>query len=393
MLNETRRALASYPVGYHELHPDRNMNFQMNRCLIFAQDPSMEIEMREVAPRISTHADWIREFRGLAERAHSQGREVKAIWYWRSAEFFMNGADPERKELRERFVRNVREANGVQSRDVIRVPYRPAGPDAWLPSLRFGEGGRRGTMLLFGGFDSYFEELIPLAKLFSQEGYDVILFEGPGQGDVLERGIPMTARWELPVSAVLDHYGVQRAVAIGMSLGGYLVLRAAALEPRITRAIAWDVIYDFSEVLMSSLAPLARGFLRTALALRAAPLANAAIRLRMRDPVVEWGVHQGMRVFGEKNPYGLFRRAREMSTRSISRRIEGDVLLLAGTEDHFVPLRMLHRQLEAITGARSLTARIFTHAESAHAHCQLGNLALAVRVILEWLESIEARDA
>jgi len=256
-----------------------------------------------------------------------------------------------------------------------------------LPAMRFGKGGPKGALLMCGGFDSYFEELIAIAECFASEGYDVILFEGPGQGAVLESGIPMTHRWELPITAILDGFGIKESVLIGISLGGYLALRAAAFEPRIRRVVAWDVIYDCLETMLSQLSPTARVAVRACLALRAGPLVDALIRRRMRrSPVVDWGVRQGMRVFGQARPYAFLQAAALCSTALFSKDIEGDVLLLAGREDHFVPLEMLHKQERALSGARSLATRVFTAGESAQAHCQVGNTGLALRVILGWLE-------
>ncbi len=40
------------------------------------------------------------------------------------------------------------------------------------------------------------------------------------------------------MAAVLDHYGLDDVTAVGISMGGALVIRAAAYEPRITRAVA-----------------------------------------------------------------------------------------------------------------------------------------------------------
>jgi len=42
----------------------------------------------------------------------------------------------------------------------------------------------------------------------------------------------------------------------------------------------------------------------------------------------------------------------------------------------------------ALTHARSVTARVFTPTEQAHNHCQIGNVGLAVQVILGWLDSV-----
>jgi hypothetical protein len=42
----------------------------------------------------------------------------------------------------------------------------------------------------------------------------------------------------------------------------------------------------------------------------------------------------------------------------------------------------------ALTNARSVTARVFMPAEQAHNHCQIGNVGLAVQVILGCLDSV-----
>jgi hypothetical protein len=55
---------------------------------------------------------------------------------------------------------------------------------------------------------------------------------------------------------------------------------------------------------------------------------------------------------------------------------------MAGTKDHYMPLQMLPDQLMALTAARSVAARVFTEAESAQNHCQIGNMDLALKVIL-----------
>ena len=39
----------SFPVGYHDLHPDISINFQLNRFYGWVGDDSMLTEMREAA--------------------------------------------------------------------------------------------------------------------------------------------------------------------------------------------------------------------------------------------------------------------------------------------------------------------------------------------------------
>src|SRR4029079_9419002 len=104
------------------------------------------------------------------------------------------------------------------------------------------------TIVVCGGFDSYIEEFLPMLSTMVDAGHRVIAFEGPGQGSALEdRGLTMIPEWERPVSAVLDHYRLTEVTAIGESLAGGLVIRAAAYEPRITRVVSMDILDDFLE--------------------------------------------------------------------------------------------------------------------------------------------------
>ena len=68
----------TFLIGYHDLHPDLSMNFQMNRWFGGVGEPDMLEEMRMAAPRIATYADWKREFEALAERASQQGHVLRA---------------------------------------------------------------------------------------------------------------------------------------------------------------------------------------------------------------------------------------------------------------------------------------------------------------------------
>ncbi|MEZ4516127.1 MAG: hypothetical protein R3C44_04565 [Chloroflexota bacterium] len=62
-----------------------------------------------------------------------------------------------------------------------------------------------------------------------------------------------------------------------------------------------------------------------------------------------------------------------------------DVLILTGAEDHFIPLKLHYLQIEALENARSVTGRVFTRAEQAQNHCQVGNIGLALDTMLDWL--------
>ena len=53
----------------------------------------------------------------------------------------------------------------------------------------------------------------------------------------------------------------------------------------------------------------------------------------------------------------------------------------------FIPYKLHDRQLELLSNARSLTDRVFTKAEFAQNHCQIGNVGLALETMTAWIQS------
>lgn len=371
------------PAGYHRLHPDRGMEFQLNRFLQWIGPTGLD-EIRAAGSRIRTYADWIEEFLGLADTARADGRPLAAAYYDRAAEFFMTTSDPRRSAARARFVTAMQELYDLR-------PVLVSFEEAALPAYEAcPDGTPLATIVVTGGFDEYTEEIFPLLATAARAGYRMIAFDGPGQGGAIEDShVPMTADWHRPVAAVLDHFGLDDVTLVGISLGGGLAIRAAAYEPRVRRVVALDVLDDFLECLAAQAMPHVTPLFRFLLSIRARTVINAVARgAAARKPLAAWGIEQGMRITGSPDPYSFFQAARSLSTRRISRLVTADVLLLAGAEDHYVPAHQLYRQARTLTTARSVTTRVFSTAEEAHNHCQIGNLGLALRTVLTWLESI-----
>jgi pimeloyl-ACP methyl ester carboxylesterase len=383
---------SAFPTGFHHLHPDVSMNFQMNRWFGWVGEPGMLDEMRSVAPRIANYVDWKREFLILAEAASGQGQVLRAGFYFRAADFFMRADDPDRRNARHRFLTAMRSVYGL---DQLRheVPYVAEGATGVLPAYRFALSRPKGTIVFFGGFDSYIEELTPAFFFLRDAGYEVIAFEGPGQGGALnDAGLHMTPAWHQPVKAVLDHFMLDHVTLVGLSMGGCLVLRAAAFEPRVERVVAYDVYPDALDTVLSQVNLVQRGLLKGLLKVRAAPVVNALARRAARNsPIAHWGLEEGMHVTGTSSPYGYLKSTAAYMTANVSALITQDVLLLAGREDHLVPMAHFYRQIRSLTCARSITTRLFTASESAASHCQVGNYGLAFRTIIHWLDELHER--
>jgi alpha-beta hydrolase superfamily lysophospholipase len=349
----------------------------------------MLAELRAAAPRIASYADWVKVMLELSDKALADSRLLPAAYYSRMAQFFLAPGDPRYQPALQRFLDNVVPGNGVTADDHHLVPYQ----QTQLSAYRLTPAQPRGTIVVFGGYDSYIEEWLPAALAFRDAGLDTVIFNGPGQGTVLDAGTPMTPDWHLPVAAILDYFGLSDITLAGFSLGGCLVIRAAAREPRVARAIAWDIFPDFFQGIKETILPAAG---LAAIAANSgqipAPVVNAAVAEAAKaDLATDWAIAQGERVMGAANPADLFQAWRRYHTRDASPLIIQDVLLMAGTKDHYVPFHMLADQLLTLTAARSVTARSFTEAEQAAAHCQSGNTGLAIKVILDWIDTVGGR--
>ena len=372
-----------FPIGYHELHKEPIINFQLNRWISLGVGRLNDII--EIAPRITGFDDWKQEFISIAEIAESEGRLLNAAFYYRAAEFFVSINDPDKDLLYDKFIELFYSSMKEEPIEQFSIPYE----NGQLNALRIQVKDSRGLIVAHGGFDSFIEELYPILAFFAENGYEVIMFDGPGQGASLKKyGLTLTPYWEKPVKAVLDYFGISNATLLGISLGGYLALRAAAYEPRIQKVIAYDVVYDWTKCVFARYGNHLKRALVGLLLKHAKPKTiNRRIEKRMKESLhYRWGYEHGMFATGTSSPYDYIRHLQLYSAVEISHLVKQDVLLMAGEKDHAVPVEMFHKQMKALKNASSITGRIFTEKENASGHCQVGNLQLALGYILKWLE-------
>jgi pimeloyl-ACP methyl ester carboxylesterase len=287
---------------------------------------------------------------------------------------------------RQRFVDLVLGHFKIPAAANTRIPFE----SGWLPAYRLTPAKPKGTLVVFGGFDSYIEEWLPAALFFRDVGYDTILFEGPGQGAALELAhLAMTPEWEKPVKAVLDFFHLDAVTLMGFSLGGGLVIRAAAFEPRVRRVIAYDICTDGLESALLPFPPPIRQKLIDWLdAGTETAFNNFFAEAMAKNLLLDWMTQLGMHNTGLPTPYAVMQHYRQYVTADVSHLLAQDVLLLAGSEDHYIPVHQLPDQIATLTHVRSLTARLFTRAEQAQNHVQVGNMGLAFRVMIDWMESL-----
>lgn len=58
-----------------------------------------------------------------------------------------------------------------------KIPYE----DSYLPAVKLLTPGAKKTLLVFGGYDSYMEEMLKMMKFMKGIDYNIIVFDGPGK--------------------------------------------------------------------------------------------------------------------------------------------------------------------------------------------------------------------
>jgi len=369
-----------FPIGYHHLHKTKIMDYQLNRW--YSMGYTELPDLRQAARKIKKLTDWQAVLEALSQRALAEKRLLAGTFYCRAAEFFTHPEAPDKLRIYRQFQQLFYEQ--LCADEPLERHQVPFG-ESWLPALRLPPAAAmpaQGTLVIHGGFDSFMEELYSTACYFSALGYEVLLFEGPGQGAALKyQHLALDYAWERPAKAVLDYFQRDQVSWLGVSMGGWLCLRAAAFEPRIRKIIAWSIAYDYMQIPPAFIASFARWLMQHP------DLMNTLSEWKMKwMPQEKWGIDNLKYITRTQTTMDAAQVLLSFNAEHLqSARVTQDVLILSGAEDHFIPLKMHKLQVDALTQARSLSERIFTAQESAQNHCQVGNWGLALEVMSQWL--------
>ena len=237
--------------GTYKFNDDENFNFQLNRVVMWGGGNPDKIA--QVSKGIKDSTSWVKALTKLASDAEKDGNTQEQIVYLRMSEFFMYDSDPQKletyKKAKELFYLYNKDRLKHNEIRITRIPY----DKGYLPVMSCkAKGECAGSILLHGGNDSYIEEFFDALLYFQENGFDVYLFEGPGQGGVLrEQNIKFTHEWEKPVKEIIDYFKLSDVTIVGASLGGYLAPRAAAFDKRITKVVGWSIFPDFFDILLA----------------------------------------------------------------------------------------------------------------------------------------------
>lgn len=369
-------------MAFEKLHTDMNFNFQFNRLLSYGESACKRDDVIAVSKHTYDFASWYTQWYFYAELAEKQSRYLHSMYYYRMAEFFLMDSDPKKNEMYRRMCDMFRKAFPNYKKQ--RIAYK----GGFIPCIVIENENAKGTVLVHGGYDSFIEEFFLTCIEFSEQGFDIILYEGEGQGETLRNGFKFNHKWEEIVSCILDHFEIKSCSLIGISWGGYFALRAAAKEKRIQNVVAYDILYDGLDVQMSLMKKRAKFILSILYKTKNALILNYLVRKAMaKSFLANWAVEHGMFITGTKTPYEFYKSIEKHTLKGIENEIDQNVLLLAGELDHYIPLSHFYILKQKLKRA-NVTSRIFTEEEGGEQHCQVGNYPLATNEIIKWLTEV-----
>ncbi|ORX85705.1 alpha/beta-hydrolase [Anaeromyces robustus] len=370
---------------YENINSIQQYNFQINRVLTYGELAcDMEV-VREKCKNIKTFDEWIEVWNSIGETSKQKNNYLKAAYAFRMAEFFMKSTDSKKEKIYKECIDCFYKAFDNE----LHIPYKKYSipfENKVLNCIRMTPKSSKGILLVCGGYDSFIEEFVFQVYDLVQQGYDIILFEGPGQGECLLYKLYFRYNFEDATSAILNYFNIQKCAMIGISWGGYFAMRSAAFEKRIEAVIAYDVLDNGFEVMTNIFPSLICKIVRHAYTHKKITFLNNIVKFLMKKSVIaDWAFSQGMYITGTSTPYEFYTNLSKHTLNDITDKITQDVLLLAGEKDHYVPIQQYYRLKENLSNAHSLTCKLFTVKEGGEQHCQIGNHHIAIDYIVCWL--------
>lgn len=389
-----------------QLSTDIGFHFELLRMLGTSRSQGSDVaEILNVCERVKPgdFESWYTEFNGLAdwvESTISGGRQYDRITlrdaYFRIARyrfassFYLTGDwnDSRNYTAWKQWTSYFDKAGALMDIPPERHVLKADGFEVPVILLRASlDDTPRPCLILGNGLDGSLEEMLHFHGFSALErGYHVVLYEGPGQTTVVrDQGKGFIHNWEAVVTPVVDWlytlpFVERRGIGLlGLSLGGYLAVRAAAFEHRLAAVMLVDAIFDvsvsvkaiFGEEVSNNEADV--------------ELFQTKLEERMRsNSTARWLANQIRWAFRTSTVHEALQECKKMTLAGVLDRVECPVFVADAEHDSLVTSDQPPQVAEGL--GKLATYKKFTHQESAEAHCHLGATVYANQVILEWFK-------
>jgi pimeloyl-ACP methyl ester carboxylesterase len=249
---------------------------------------------------------------------------------------------------------------------------------------------KRPTIIIGNGYDGSQEEAFHFCGLAALErGYNVILYEGPGQPSVRRwQSLGFIAEWEKVVTPVVDFARTRpevdptRIAQIGISMGGFLSLRAAAFEHRLAATITIDAVYNI-EPFINTLPEDVKALVTA----EKLDELNVSIEFLLASEDLpsglRWALEQGLFAFNTRLASDVVRTSRKMTLDGIAEGIKCPVWVGDAENDLF--FKGQPERVRDALGGKATYVKL-TMEDGAGYHCQAGALAVLNQKIFDWFD-------
>lgn len=277
----------------------------------------------------------------------------------------------------------------------MRITFENTTMPAYLIPAKKHSSEKKPLIIFTNGYDATITDMyFASAVAASERGYHCLLFDGPGQGELLyKQNIPLRADWETVITAVVDfaltlpNIDASKIILHGWSLGGYLALRGASGEHRIAACIAdpglSDVGYGFKKVLQQFGATPEQA---------ADPAGiDQSILERMMGFVennrsMKWRIVQrGFWANGVDNIRDFLVKSNRFTLQGRIDMIKCPTLLTAAENDRVNTIGDIESFFNTLQCSKDLIK--FYANRGAGDHCEMNNRSLVNRKILDWTDS------
>ena len=224
-----------------------------------------ECELRETYSNIKELGDWCSEFAKLAVKYEKLAEPDKVEWarifhymkaavYYHIGELFIFNPTDEKEKAHSAMVGAYAKAKTHFAYPIeeVKIPFSNTHLNGYFRRLR---GIKKAPcVILVRGVDASKEiELHILSNSLLDQGIFTLAVDLPGQGDTRFRGMKMSPDFEKPIGAVVDYLldrndvDARRIGIWGMSFGGFIAPRAAALEKRIRACVSLSGFFGMDE--------------------------------------------------------------------------------------------------------------------------------------------------
>ncbi|MHC1557739.1 alpha/beta hydrolase family protein [Actinomycetospora sp. C-140] len=221
-----------------------------------------------------------------------------------------------------------------------------------------------------------------------ERGYDVVIFEGPGQQSMLfERGIPFRPDWEQVLTPVVDavlgfaDVDAAKLALYGVSQAGYWVPRALAFEHRFAAAIADGGVVDMARTWTAYLPQRILAAYERGEKKRFDEEMGIAMHLPgMRERRIAWAFRA--RPYGVSGHSAVLDEVAKYDVRPVAGRITTPLYVIDADGDQF----FAGQPAELAALVPGATHARFTEDEGASYHCQPLARELTEQRMLDWLD-------